>query len=1015
MLASRLGIHYNKYKLITDDVERSIIFKSMNIYIPFFLHHIWDNPESIVTILLEADRNDVKNNLARFVTNYLYENVVSSNGQEDQLLYIITLLLKEEINNLDDDDINLLKFLNNTPCGYILEELLDKKEVKLFFKNIIKNMMKNIEMMYSTNDIIFDPNKISDIIIKRKNLNNGKEINKQLKKQFKIVEDKYFFSLSLKEMKEKCLENENPEVENYLKDKIDKCQLDPLLYSFENIINMITDMENFDEIYKYYKESYAKITYIIDILLETLLKNSNLLPYNIKCICKIISFYIKKKFPQKSKIEQNAYLGNFFFGKLLFLVFENPALYILMNEHLVIGKTKEILGIVEMVLTKFITGSFFEKTEFVVGLNNYFIEKIPTLIKIFDNICQVTLPPFLDKLINDKLPENYKYNYFQENPEENIFYRHICFNAEILYSLIINANKCKDKILLDNRLIDRLNYNIKILEDLKNNIETNEQNFRKINYFLLSDTINKAKYEKILNIKREKDYFTLKELKKIETDEQQIQNNLIKVKNFFFSFLYNNPTLNINDYNKDNLNDIISILKEIKNISNTNPYIYYEQNSKTNTFLDKLLGYIPILEKRNKSNNISLDNTVNELVKNLKSIKSIIKNQTNQSFQKPIPIKWFLGSLIEYLPKLPEEYIKNNYEKLLNELEEDINNSIKELDFEFLGNTVDHIREIEKNKSYYQNVKNILIDIDLNKKIDSIVEKEQIPVNIIYNNDDENIELSIQTHAKKRLSTSFSFFQKKKDDENNIRYCPTIKSFIQQFPDLTKYELLQDANLIELIQKIKLPSKLGVYFKMIKEHIQEKKLVDQNNFENIYYKIYDYIMEQLNEKIFPIEEDEKDNIILKNYTTLGWIKPYHLFDFRKDYIFDYFLPDAITYFQRIDEEKSPRKKLLCIKEIFNCLFNLGKFNNDEVEGADEEMNLLNYTFIKAKAQNIYTNCQYTALFLEDKKGKLEDNLLTKIISLCDKIAEFSFKDLINISESDYEENCKLAHNEVVES
>ena len=199
MLASRLGIHYNKYKLITDDVERSIIFKSMNIYIPFFLHHIWDNPESIVTILLEADRNDVKNNLARFVTNYLYENVVSSNGQEDQLLYIITLLLKEEINNLDDDDINLLKFLNNTPCGYILEELLDKKEVKLFFKNIIKNIMKNIETMYSTNDIIFNPKEISDIITKRKNLNNRKEINKQLKEQFKI--NKYFFSLSLNEMK----------------------------------------------------------------------------------------------------------------------------------------------------------------------------------------------------------------------------------------------------------------------------------------------------------------------------------------------------------------------------------------------------------------------------------------------------------------------------------------------------------------------------------------------------------------------------------------------------------------------------------------------------------------------------------------------------------------------------------------------------------------------------------------------------------------------------------------------
>ena len=60
MLSSRLGIHYNKYKLITDDLERNNIFQSMNVYIPFFLHNIWDNPESIVTILLEANKNDIK-------------------------------------------------------------------------------------------------------------------------------------------------------------------------------------------------------------------------------------------------------------------------------------------------------------------------------------------------------------------------------------------------------------------------------------------------------------------------------------------------------------------------------------------------------------------------------------------------------------------------------------------------------------------------------------------------------------------------------------------------------------------------------------------------------------------------------------------------------------------------------------------------------------------------------------------------------------------------------------------
>ena len=110
------------------------------------------------------------------------------------------------------------------------------------------------------------------------------------------------------------------------------------------------------------------------------------------------------------------------------------------------------------------------------------------------------------------------------------------------------------------------------------------------------------------------------------------------------------------------------------------------------------------------------------------------------SYQKPIPIKWFLGSLIQFLPKLPQEYIDNSYEKLLNELEQDLNSSIMQLDFEFLSEIIDHLREIEKNKYYYQNVKNIIIDIDLNKEVYKIVEKEPIPVYIYFQDNEFDIK-----------------------------------------------------------------------------------------------------------------------------------------------------------------------------------------------------------------------------------------------------------------------------------
>ena len=362
MLAQRLGIHYNNYVLSTNDNDKSNYFSEIHQFISDFICSLWDNPESIAKILSIAGVIDVGKNLAYFVT-YLYENIVSSDSQEDQLLYIITLLLKEEIEKLNYDDDESFLNKKTSPCGYILMELLEKKEVKYFFKIVIKSLMKKIEMFLSLNSMIFDPDKISDTIKKKKYINENEEIRKKLEAQFILVEGKYFTSLTTREMKEKIKEYNNIEITNFLNEMIKQSESDPSKYSFDHLIDMISEKEDINKIYEYYKESYAKIIDIIDLLLEALLKQSNSLPYFIKCICKIISVLIEKKFPQKIKMKQNAYLANFFFGKLLFLAFKNPALYTLLNEHLILGKTMEIFQLLEKILTKFTSGKLFEKDE----------------------------------------------------------------------------------------------------------------------------------------------------------------------------------------------------------------------------------------------------------------------------------------------------------------------------------------------------------------------------------------------------------------------------------------------------------------------------------------------------------------------------------------------------------------------------------------------------------------------------------------------------------------------------
>ena len=124
---------------------------------------------------------------------------------------------------------------------------------------------------------------------------------------------------------------------------------------------------------------------------------------------------------------------------------------------------------------------------------------------------------------------------------------------------------------------------------------------------------------------------------KIELDITK--NNIIKVKNFFSGLLYNYRKLVKTDF------DI--------GISENN----------TITILKKLRFYL-------KSFDYTIDGN--------------------------IPSEWYVNSLLEYLKKLPKDLTDNDNEKLFDELENDVNNSIKELDFDIMGEFLDKIKFIKK-------------------------------------------------------------------------------------------------------------------------------------------------------------------------------------------------------------------------------------------------------------------------------------------------------------------------------
>ena len=150
----------------------------------------------------------------------------------------------------------------------------------------------------------------------------------------------------------------------------------------------------------------------------------------------------------------------------------------------------------------------------------------------------------------------------------------------------------------------------------------------------------------------------------------------------------------------------------------------------------------------------------------------------------------------------------------------------------------------------------------------------------------------------------------------------------------------------------------------------------QSEYEIIINKIYDYIMEKIYEKIYPSEPKLEDNVIFTQCILVSWIKHKKLIKGKNNYLFDSFLSDVINYFDKIDKEKSPRKKLENMVNIFISIENVVKFNGDNKDiGVDDKIPILNYAFIKARPFPMMTNYKYMELFISSKKFKLEGNYL----------------------------------------
>ena len=1003
-----MELYRQKDKNIKIIIENNIdSFGIYKVFIQKFLIKLWENPKIIYIILKNSEIKELKDNLAPFIVDNFYNNYLSGNYVENNLLYIFALMLKDETDKLTDME-QVATFLDNSRCGYLLNQLIRKIDVQIYFKKMILATITKIEN-YSSRKINFNVNELDKKLRwlkSEKEFNKGdSDILKNAKESYKQDSDhshrkgqqnennsinNYLIDINIQYLEKLKKDDKNKDLNDYIGKLIEDININKNqeLYTNSCLIQNLLNSKSPTEILAIYTEQIAEIISFINILINDLTSNTFLIPHSIKCICKIIFSLIKNKFKNIKTIEINGFISKFFIGKLLIPIISNPTSNAYITDFVISENTLKNIKTTNLILLKLFSGYLFKnnnKEGNYTSFNKFFLEKMPQILFFFEKAIDVKLPLFIENLVQNNLEQNYEYNFFEEN--KGIVYANVSIlykisNIENLIKGIYkspelfengekNNNLEKFKVIFtkfengevfqtlrDNEAKIINNYSNKFLKELESEKKKEKQKKEKKSqidefdcYFIHLEEIYKNDYKFLFKLEnKESDYYI--ELDSLKTKELKNEEKiLINAKNYLCSTLGNCRLLDMSDFNQEQIKNSKSILEEIKNY-------------------------------------LALPNF-------------ILNNNT-------IPSEWYINSLLDSLPLLEKSYQENDFLKLYEELYKNLNEKIEQLNLNFLVILKNKIKFLESSKDYYNTLIKSIKEIIINEKIKYIAENIFFPVEVEFKYDDDKTDVfKIKfSNLKEKNFENKSFVQNLKKDTYIFK---TIESFASNFPNLVEYQNFQDESPLQIMSKLKIPQALKGYFHLIREKIVKKLNIQEVGSYNIYSnKIIEYFMNKIYDKIYPIEPELQDSEIYRKSIMLSWVEPHMLIN--KDYIYETSLLDIIHEFQNVTSARTPQKKFDFIKKILELINNLIIFNEGDKKdiSLDDVTPVLFYIFIKSHPTKICSDLEFIKLFLDYDKGSYSFNIgqIESAISMLTDCNEKNF----GLSKEEFSKKCKSVIN-----
>jgi hypothetical protein len=1031
IIENKLKLKQNLDKVNSVLIPLTKNYPESELFIVKFFHFLRMNQDLIYNILIHATSKEQRNILSSLVVEFMYENIFSSVSISNELLILIYRTLEYEINNLNDMNAPHLFLNENSSINkYLFKHLFTNTEIKIFMLKLL-NKINELNQNKNNKELYFSPEKIkkisnlhsmrkhekeqkisstycmpvTDLFINDNHNTPSSDKDKQTETDLTVV-FKVFIGLSTQELQNIYNQQNDTNMKEYIMKQIQEIQNNELMFSSNDLLNQLYETkEAVVSLQIYYNNLNIIINYLTGFINEISM-NINLIPNVIKKICKIVSFLIKKKFPQITKVNENAFIGRFLM-EIFELILVEPNENGFLPSQIMSNSMKENMKLIKILLQQLFSGSFFktEDNHNYTPFNCFFIQIMPQIFSLFEKLINTDLPKTLTNLINEKetnpqVFETFVFDYFKEYPNEQLNNILICFTPEQLNTLI-ELIKNNENILLSPKY--EIQFQEEFLkyeksfsklksgeryEEIKSLIH-NDKKQKRLSYSFITEHIyNKKQTQSIIKA----EHFALKEIKNLQTDENKIKNNIIKAKNALIEILYSTYLISLND--------------------DFDPQI----NNTTFDFIN------------------SLENFIHYGYFNL---------------EDSIKTEWYIKSIRTLLSKLPDEYKENDFNKLYEELKSNLELSINELDYKSMGQIKESFKYAKYKGKHIQDSIKDFEQINFMKKINDFI--ETFPIEVYVNktktNEGQNI-LAIESkeHNLTDIISYVNITIENETQQNRMNHlCHNIIQLIEKFPVIWNRND-KEKDLFDIAKLCRVPQALGDFFQRIlvaikqydlSEFIEKDENADSNsstpknkgNSEKkkkkkkssflghkeviqitsllphelkFYIQISNYVMNRLYDKIFPKTASEEDELIYKKCHSLSWIELKHLTNIIKDDV-ETLLPNTIGYITCMDKMKNPREKIKQmdnVKEI--VLKTLSFLFGSKFEGGmDAILPVMNYIIIKAMPKRFSSNIKYIETYYENIDNSKDQPMLVLLIAIKERLINFNYKCVLGISEEEF--------------